>query len=200
VQPVNEELVRRCQRTLPYDTRAFEELVSQYKGRVFGTAYRILGNRQDAEDQAQEVFLKVFRNLKGLSEPATFPAWLDRITVNTCRDLLAMQQRRPSTVPLAPPEEDEAAPQYADTQTLGPEEAALRHEVRRCLHRALRQLDESAIAALVLRDIEDRPYGEIVDVLGVGLSAVKMRIHRARLAFQASLERVCPDVWRSAQV
>lgn len=54
-----EELVRLCQRTLPDDTRAFELLVSMYKERVFATAYRLMGNRQDAEDQAQEVFLKI---------------------------------------------------------------------------------------------------------------------------------------------
>jgi RNA polymerase sigma-70 factor (ECF subfamily) len=195
-----EDLVVRCQRTLPYDTRAFEQLVTHYKGRVFGTAFRMLGNRQDAEDQAQEVFLKVFRNLKGLTEPVTFVSWLDRITVNTCLDLLHAQQRRPATVAIVPAEDDEAPTEYADTRTVGPEEAALRHEVQRCLQGALAQIDGASRAALVLRDVDDRPYQEIVDVLGIGLSAVKMRIHRARIAFQQSLERICPDVWHSTSV
>ncbi len=191
------ELVVQCQRTLPYDTRAFEQLVAQYKQRVFGTAYRILGNRQDAEDQAQEVFLKVYRSIKGLSEPAAFVSWLDRMTVRTCLDLLEMQRRRPTTVPMTTPDDDDATDLCPDTRAAGPEQEALQSEVRWCLQHALRDMDGDVRTILVLRDIDDRPYQEIVDMLGIGLSAVKMRIHRARLAFQRALERVCPDVWIS---
>ncbi len=121
---------------LPYDTRAFEQLVAQYKGRVFRTAFRLLGNRQDAEDQAQEVFLKVFRSIKGLNEPAAFVSWLDRMTVRMCLDLLETQQRRPMTVTIAPTDEHDEPIQFADIHAPGPEEAALRQEVRRCLEGA----------------------------------------------------------------
>lgn len=194
-----EELVVRCQRTLPDDTRSFELLVAQYKTRVFATAYRLLGNRHDAEDQAQEVFIKVYRGIKDLSEPVTFLTWLDRITLNTCLDSITKQKRRPATISLEPSRpEGQEQPQYADTHIPGPEEAALRQEVRRCLEGALARLDAGGRAALILRDIDDRPYQEIGDLLGVGLSAVKMRIHRARLAFQDLLEHVCPGVWRAA--
>lgn len=91
-----EELVIRCQRTLPSDTSAFELLVSLYKDRVFATCYRIMGNRQDAEDQAQEVFLKVYRGLRCLEDPATLTAWIYRIATNTCFDALSRQKRRPA--------------------------------------------------------------------------------------------------------
>jgi RNA polymerase sigma-70 factor (ECF subfamily) len=74
-----EELVRLCQRTLPDDTRAFELLVSMYKERVFATAYRLMGNRQDAEDQAQEVFLKIYRGIRQLEDPGMFTSWVYRI-------------------------------------------------------------------------------------------------------------------------
>lgn len=192
-----EELVRWCQRTLPDDSRAFEQLVAQYKGRVFATTYRIMGNRQEAEDQAQETFIKVYRNIRGLQEPATLPAWITRIAINTCMDALARQQRRPQTQPLTPLNaegEAEEEPRFVDTSTPTPEEAALRRELRACIERALGRLELTARTALVLRDIDDYSYQEIAEILAIGLSAVKMRIHRARTSFQQALEKVCPDV------
>lgn len=189
----SEELVRWCQQTLPDDTRAFERLVAQYKGRVFATAYRLMGNPQEAEDIAQEVFLKVYRGIRKLDEPATLTSWIYRITVNMCLDTLNKQRRRPSSIPLSRPDAaGDEEPRYVDTQTPQPEEAALRSELRVCLEQTLAQLDTIGRTAIVLRDIEGRSYQEIADVLAVGLSAVKMRIHRARLAFQELLDRVCP--------
>ena len=194
-----EELVRMCQHTLPDDTRAFELLVSQYKDRVYATAYRLMGNPQDAEDQAQESFLKIYRGIRSLDEPATLTSWVYRITTNTCFDALNKRKRRPQTTPLAPPDDEgNEEPRYADTRTLSPEEAAVLAEARACLERTLSQLDEIGRTVLVLRDIEDRPYQEIAEILKLGLSAVKMRIHRARLAFQQTLDKVCPGL-RSAR-
>jgi RNA polymerase sigma-70 factor (ECF subfamily) len=190
-----EELVLQCQRTLPDDTRAFELLVQIYKERVYAMAFRLMGNRQDAEDQAQEVFLKVYRGIKQLDEPATLTAWIYRITTNTCFDALSKQKRRPQTTPLSPPDDEgHDEPRYADPRVVGPEEAALRRETWVCLEKTLAELDASGRAALMLRDIEDRPYQEIAEILSIGLSAVKMRIHRARLAFQQVLEKVCPGL------
>lgn len=184
-----------CQRTLPDDTRAFELLVSQYKDRVYATAYRLMGNPQDAEDQAQEAFLKIYRGIRSLDEPATLTSWIYRITTNTCFDALNKRKRRPQTTPLTPPDEEgDEEPRYADTRALSPEEAAMRAESRACLERTLSQLDEIGRTVLVLRDIEDRPYQEIAEILKLGLSAVKMRIHRARLAFQQTLDKVCPGL------
>jgi DNA-directed RNA polymerase specialized sigma24 family protein len=67
-------LARLCQQTLPEDTRAFQALVRQLKGRVYATAYRLMGSREDAEDQAQEVFIKVYRGIQDLDDPATVTA------------------------------------------------------------------------------------------------------------------------------
>jgi RNA polymerase sigma-70 factor (ECF subfamily) len=190
-----EELVRRCQRALPDDTAAFEQLVARYKDRVYATAYRLMGDRQEAEDQAQEVFLKVYRGIRQLDEPATVTSWIYRITTNTCFDALSRQKRRPRTSPLDPPDaEGHEQPRYADERSPTPEEAALLRELRRCLEMTLASLDTAGRAVLVLRDIEDRPYQEIAEMLHLGLSAVKMRIHRARLAFQQLLDIICPGV------
>lgn len=192
----NDELVRLCQRSSPNDTRAFEELVSRYKRRVFSITYRLMGNQQDAEDQAQEAFLKVYRGLHTLEDPAGVTAWISRVTTNTCLDALARRQRQPQTTPLEPMDDagETEEVRYADTHSPTPEEAALRGEVRSCLERTLMRMESTSRIALTLRDVEDYSYQEIADQLEVGLSAVKMRIHRARQQFQQLLEKVCPGL------
>jgi RNA polymerase sigma-70 factor, ECF subfamily len=188
-------LARRCQQELPRDTRAFEEIVAIYQRRVYTIAYRLMGDRQEAEDQAQEIFLKVFRSIKRLDDPQTLSSWIGRIATNTCLDALTARRRRPQTTPLTPiGSEGKEEPRYADTQRLSPEEQAMRQEVRRCLEGALAVMEPQARASLILRDIEERPYQEIADRLALGLSAVKMRVHRARLSFQHLLEGICPDL------
>ncbi|NTW03025.1 MAG: RNA polymerase sigma factor [Oscillochloris sp.] len=191
-----------CQQTLPDDTRAFEALVNRYKGHVFALAYRLMGDPQEAEDQAQEVFLKIYRGIARLDDPATLPAWITRITVNTCFDALEHRRRRPRTVPIDSPRLDTPAENtFIDTRAPTPEEAVLQAELRHCLERTLTKIEPSERVILILRDLEDRPYQEIADTLKLGLSAVKMRIHRARLTFQRLLEQVCPESWqRSAQI
>ena len=190
-----EVLVRLCQQTLPDDTRAFEALVVQFKARVYATAYRLMGDRHDAEDQAQEVFVKVYRGIKDLSDTAGVAAWIYRITVNTCFDALGKRERSVVTTSTTVLDADQEEQIYdADAST--PEEIALRRELRSCLEAALQELDLAERAVLVLRDVEGRPYQEIADTLSVGLSAVKMRIHRSRVAFQTLFDRLCPGLWR----
>jgi RNA polymerase sigma-70 factor, ECF subfamily len=190
-------LARLCQQTLPEDTRAFQALVGQLKGRVYATAYRLMGSREDAEDQAQEVFVKVYRGIQDLDDPATVIAWIYRLTVNTCFDALRKRGRFPDTTAATPPTADrDEEPQYADPNVATPEETALRRELRDCLEDVLQLLDPVERSALVLRDVEDRPYQEIAETLAVGLGATKMRIHRARLAFQRLFERLCVELWR----
>lgn len=182
---------------IPDDTRAFETLVNHYKTHVFATAYRLMGDRQEAEDQAQEVFLKIYRGIARIDDPATLPAWITRITVNTCLDALERTRRRPHMVPIAADGPDTfEEPAYTDGRAPTPEEAAIQAELRRCLEQTLTAIDPAERVVLVLRDIEDRSYQEIAGALKLGLSAVKMRIHRARLAFQRLLERICPESWR----
>jgi RNA polymerase sigma-70 factor (ECF subfamily) len=188
-------LVRRCQRELPHETRAFELLVKAYQGRVYTLAYRLLGNRQDAEDLAQEVFLKVFRSLQQLDDPQACTAWITRITTNACLDLLDRRRRRPTLVPFtAATQDQEEAIEYVDLKALPLEEQVMRTEMRRCLEHTLASMEPQVRVTLILRDIEERPYQEIADALALGLSAVKMRIHRARLRFQELLTRICPDL------
>lgn len=190
-----EDLTRLCQKTLPDDTRAFEAIVARYKKRVFATANRLMGNRDDADDQAQEVFLKVYRNIGKLSEPATFESWLHRITVNTCLHALEKRKNRPAIkIHLDDMEEHGAFEAASNSDTAKTFEDK---EARGCLDKALAKLDSNGRSAVILRDVEELSYEEIAESLKVGLSAVKMRIHRARLAIQKLIEEICPGIWRT---
>ena len=190
-----EELARRCCAARPGDTRPFELLVRHYKRTVFATAYRLMGNRQDAEDQAQEVFLKIYRSIKDLDEPATLTAWIYRITINTCNDALRQRRQRPRGSAQAD-ESDGDTDEWSriEAREPSPQVHAENRELRECLERTLAALEPSERSMIVLRDVEDLPYQEIAKALEVGLSAVKMRIHRARLAFQRRLESLCPGI------
>lgn len=193
-----EELVIWCQRTLPDDTSGFETIVSQYKNKVYAIAYRLMGNREEAEDQSQEVFLKVYRSIKRLSEPATFESWLRRITVNTCLDAIDKRKRRPFIEIYI---DDAKAKGGFDVSSKSNASDSLENkEIMTCLKKALAELDDKGRSAIVLRDVEEMSYEEIADSLEVGLSAVKMRIHRARLALQKLIEKICPGSWRAGSV
>ncbi len=166
---------------------SFEALVERYQGQLLGIAYRILGNWQDAEDLAQEALLKAYLRLGDLSNPAALGPWLRRLTINASLDALTRRQRRPSTVSLTAPD-DQDAPSADRALAVGSaEEAAVRAEEWRDLRAMLARLDPGARDALVLRDIYGYSYAEIAAMLDLGLSAVKMRVHRARSAVQRAL-------------
>lgn len=172
---------------LPATLPSFEVLVENYQGQLLAIAYRILGNWQDAEDLAQEALLKAYLHLGGLANPAALGSWLRRLTVNACLDALTRRQRRPATVSLTA-SDDQEAPLGARVLAVGSaEEDAMRAEEWRALRATLASLDPGARDALVLREIYGYSYVEIATMLGLGLSAVKMRVHRARNAVQRAM-------------
>jgi len=175
----DEELVRLCQERLPGDPRPFRTLVVRYRDRVIDTAYRFLGNPHDAEDVAQEVFLKVYRGLSDFQAKSSFSTWLYRITINTCKNELRRRSRQPSLL-------------EPDLESLGiflppvpsAEQAVIADERRDAIQETLARLSETDREALILRDVQGLSYQEVAEVLDTGLSAAKMRVRRARLAFQ----------------
>jgi RNA polymerase sigma-70 factor (ECF subfamily) len=175
----DEELARLCQERLPGDSRPFHALVTRYRDRVMNTAYRFLGDFHDAEDLAQEVFLKVYRGLPDFRATSSFSTWLYRITVNTCRNELRRRSRRPSF--LEPDLEGLGIPLPA---TLSVEQVVIVHEQRDAIQNTLNRLSETDREALILRDVQGLSYQEIAAMLGISLSAAKMRMRRARLAFR----------------
>ncbi|GGS13365.1 RNA polymerase sigma factor SigE [Actinokineospora fastidiosa] len=162
-------------------TPSWDEVVREHADRVYRLAYRLSGNKYDADDITQDVFIKVFRSLNSY-KPQTFEGWLHRITVNIFLDMV----RRKGRVKMhALPENserikgEEPSPEdiYADTH-LDPD-----------LQASLDELPPDFRAAVVLCDVEGLSYEEIGATLGVKLGTVRSRIHRGRQALKASLER-----------
>jgi RNA polymerase sigma-70 factor (ECF subfamily) len=188
------ELVQRCQETLPDDTRAFEALVERHSDQVYAIAYRMLGDAQEAEDQSQEVFVKVYRSLHRFRGDSAFSTWLYRITVNTCLDLLGKRKRRLQQIDADIAETEEInIPRSGQQGEFSPEQVLLQHELGECIRDALMALRDKERTILTLRDVEELEYQTIADVLDIGMSAVKMRIHRARLAFRQVFARICKE-------
>ena len=190
----DEDLVRLCQETVPHDTRAFETLVERHSDQVFAIAYRMLGDAQEAEDQSQEVFVKIYRSFNRFRGDAAFSTWLYRITVNTCLDTLSKRKRRLQQLDVDLTEAEEMHIPQADQQgDRSPEQALLQNELVECIQDALMGLRDKDRTILTLRDVEEMEYQTIADVLDIGMSAVKMRIHRARLAFRQIFARICKE-------
>lgn len=159
-------LVNRC---LVGDQRAMHELVERFKGRVFGLCLRMLGHRQDAEDVAQETFVRVLKNLHRWDQNRDFEPWLLAIAGNRCRTALALRQRRPVPCEIQDPTCNDAY--QADRAEQLAEEVAL----------ALAQLKPEHRHAFVLFHEQELSYEQIADQLARPLGTIKTWIHRARL-------------------
>src|SRR6266516_1398005 len=167
---VSHELLAACRRG---DPKAFEEVVRRTHKQVYTQALRLVGDRQDAEDVAQEASLRVFRGLAGFREEAQFETWLYRIVANTAMSYLRKRQRFGAV--LADPDDDgpglEIVSEYAlDQQTVD----------RDALARALESLPVSLRTVVVLKDVYGLSCLEIGQQMGVSEGAVKVRLHRAR--------------------
>ena len=165
---------------------SWEEVVGEHSARVYRLAYRLTGNRYDAEDLTQEVFVRVFRSLNSYT-PGTFEGWLHRITTNLFLDQVRRKQRiRFDALP------EDAGDRLAGHADLGPrawEHNNLDHDVQR----ALDTLPPEFRAAVVLCDIEGLSYEEIAATLGIKLGTVRSRIHRGRAQLRQALAHRRPE-------
>ncbi len=158
----------------------WEEVVRDHSSRVFRLAYRLTGNRHDAEDLTQEVFVRVFRSLATYT-PGTFEGWLHRITTNLFLD----QVRRKKRIRF------DALPEDADDRMagsdVGPERMWEYNHLDHDVQAALDALPPEFRAAVVLCDIEGLSYEEIADALDIKLGTVRSRIHRGRAQLRKAL-------------
>jgi len=164
------------------DPAAFDELVARWKVRVFQLAHRFVARAEDAEDVAQEVFLKMYRSLHTYRSDAPFEHWLMRIATNACRDQLRERKRRPAA-PLAELTPDASA--WLDRALAGRSLAAA--EAERARAAAAELLDRLSVTdrmVLVLVDVEGRSTEEVAALLGSTRAAVKVRAFRARRALR----------------
>ncbi|WP_243774248.1 RNA polymerase sigma factor SigE [Actinomadura barringtoniae] len=163
----------------------WEEIVSEHSTRVFRLAYRLTGNRHDAEDLTQDVFVRVFKSLSSYS-PGTFEGWLHRITTNLFLDRARRKQRIRFDA-LA----DDAAERLQGRE-LSPAQAYDERHLDADIQAALDALAPEYRAAVVLCDIEGLTYEEIAASLGVKLGTVRSRIHRGRAQLRTALEHRRP--------
>jgi RNA polymerase sigma-70 factor, ECF subfamily len=191
-----EELVHACRQAQAGDTRPFETLVRQYQQLVFTTAYRLTRDLADAEDVAQEAFFKAYRGIDELADPATLPAWLTRITTNTALNALRRRGRSVDTSLDRLDNVESTRSNGPSVRPLSPEQMALAQELRDCIAETLDGLSAAERVLLVLRDVQGTSYQEMAELLAINLSAVKMRIQRARLAFQSLFQKLCAELWR----
>lgn len=170
------------------DLAAFEQLIELHERRVITLAWRLLGNREDARDAAQEAFLRLYKHLGKFDPARDFAGWLYRIVVNVCRD----QQRKRRTDHSSLEAELAAGTLLEPASRHNTEEAALLAEEQALLARALATLTEKERAALVLRDLEGLPSDEVAAILGSSQSTVRSQISAARAklrAFRANAQR-----------
>src|ERR1700746_3743966 len=171
------QIVRRAQKG---DKAAFELLVERHQHRVFAVARGIVKRQEDAEDVAQQVFVKAYFSLKRFDQRAAFSTWLYKITVNECWDLLRKRKARPLIY--ESDFNDEQSRQYTATEretTKGPDTGD-RMAMRQQLEAMLGQLDKRDRAMLILKEVEGFSAGEIADSMGLNANTVKVRLFRAR--------------------
>jgi RNA polymerase sigma-70 factor, ECF subfamily len=178
-------IVKRAQKG---DRLAFGELVELYKDKLFNLGYRMLGNPQEAEDVAQEAFLRAYANLQKYNANHKFSTWIYRIATNLCIDRI--RKKKPDYSLDAEVDGIEGGDMYSRLASTGqtPEEEVVRTETQREVQAAIDELPENYRAAVILKYIHDLSLQEIADILEVPVSTVKTRIHRGREALRQGLK------------
>jgi len=167
------------------DPRAFEELVIAYQHRVFGVALRMLGSRAEAEEAAQEVFLRAHRAIADFRGDAKLSTWLYAIASRLCMNRLTSGERRLLR-------EGEETLARIPSGHASPADELERSERDAALHRAIAELSDERRMVVVLRDLEGLSYEEIASALDLELGTVRSRLHRARMDLKEKLERFLP--------
>ncbi|MFX3636058.1 MAG: RNA polymerase sigma factor SigW [Candidatus Pristimantibacillus sp.] len=179
---------RLARLALKGDQRAFAELVTLYQDKLFHMAYRMLNNRQEAEDVVQEAFLRVHKNLERYDENLKFSTWIYRIATNLCIDRL--RKRKPTYSLDAESSEHEGLDGYSmipsDNRT--PESEMLLSETQRIIHEAIESLPPKYKTVMMLRYIQELSLQEISDVLDMPVTTIKTRVHRGREFLRKKLE------------
>ena len=183
-------LIRRLRER---DGQAFRELVDTYRDQVFNLTYRMLGNREEAEDITQEVFVTVFKAIDSFRGDSKFSTWLYRITANHCKNRIKYLARRHQ---LAKAEFDErisrdsaAAATTVPNQAKRPDQALEGALLDQLVQRVIATLEEDHRILIVLRDIEELTYEEICEITELPVGTVKSRLHRARMALRKKLAK-----------
>lgn len=163
------------------DMDAFETLLLRYEKKVYTIAYKYMGNAEDAGDLAQEAMIKAYQSIHSFRGEASFGTWIGRITANKCLDELR-KRKRLQTISLDEELELEEGVVRKEVVAVSgtPEEHTIRQETVQYVQHMLNRLRDEYRIVLVLRELEERSYEEIAEILNCSLGTVKSRISRAR--------------------
>ena len=174
------------------DMAAFDELVLKYKDRLFNLVYWFLGDYQDANDCAQETFIKVFKSIKKFRFESAFSTWLYRIAINTCKNKIKSSAYRwkKKTVSLETSNSSKNGNPFSEIVNGSPTPVVALEKKERMMRiqKAINSLPEEQNRVVVLRDIQGLSYQDISDITGLNLGTVKSRLARGRLALKNRLK------------
>lgn len=185
---------RLIERLIAHDERAFNELVKLYERRVLALVLRMLGNRAEAEDLAQEVFVQVFKAIGTFRGESKLSTWIYRIAINLCKNRTKYLRVRHT-------DEQDGLDGIAERLPLGearganvgqverPDEAMAGKQIEQIVQRAILQIEPDFRECLVLRDVEELSYEEIEQITGLAAGTVKSRIFRARAMLRGIVEK-----------
>ncbi len=178
------------------ESGAFDRFVEVFGNRIYAFGIRMCGHREDAEDVFQDTLVTVHRKIRDLREPRALTTWLYRIVSNNC----LTRRRRSKFAPEKELSLDELLPRGGVVdrgpvvpESSGPEGEVYRHELSKALDHAVRDLPPDFRVIWLMREVEGLSTEETAEALGLGVSNVKMRLHRARLALRKQLAHLHPD-------
>jgi RNA polymerase sigma-70 factor (ECF subfamily) len=185
------ELIRSFQSG---EKSAFDQLVIRHKDRIFNLCYRFLGDYNEANDYAQETFIKAFKSLKRFRFESSFSTWLYRIAVNNCKNRLRSLEKRyqGKMVSIETPSysgENNPALEIRDNSP-SPDNELESKEKSALIQTAINSLPAEQKMVIILRDIEGRSYEEIAEATGLALGTVKSRLARGRMELKTKLRKI----------
>ena len=186
----DKELVLRSHYELPYESRSFKELMKRYQKKSFSKVMSMLRNEDDAKDIVQDIFIKVYNNLPKFKMNSSFSTWLYIITVNTTLNFIEKQKRKPTwwltdNIEMEFVQQEETEIMYIIGKGVEKE------DVGECIEETLTKMNISDKEVLELRFFDEHDYQTISEKIGISLSAMKMRLKRAREEFRSKFELNC---------
>lgn len=185
----DEQLIKKC---LAGEIDAFDALVERYQNKIYTQCYRYMGSEEDANDMAQETFIKAYRSLRAFRGQASFSTWLYRICNTVCLDEMRKRKRRVVALPLDDIAGDGDGPPLAREiadDSLSADKIYERRETEQYIQSMLNELRVEFRTAIVMRDVMGFSYEEIAMMQDCSLGTVKSRINRARQSLKNKMER-----------
>jgi RNA polymerase sigma-70 factor (ECF subfamily) len=184
-QTIDRDLVERVQRG---DKRAFDMLVLKYQHKIVKLITRYVSDPSEALDVAQEAFIKAYRAIPSFRGDSAFYTWLYRIAINTAKNYLVAQGRRPPDADIDVEDAEQLGSQLRLKENATPEHMVLTEEIKETVFRAIEELPEDLRTAITLREFEGMSYEEIAQAMGCPVGTVRSRIFRAREAIDRKLQ------------